>query len=261
MSIEAYRHYRRACKTVPFQGSYMPYRWGGLPQRLHVRWMAYNEFFNTFASELANAINQLTNTVHRLRCWAVVLPQLSDRLRVEALMEFVDPHATVALSLPYAIRSRFVLATAHLCHQANQAMLGQAWKDDLRSDEKIVFQDADEKGREWKQYLPLKAALEQISNAQHRSDTGNFRNAFQHQMPPHVALGLSGLMRRTVDPKTGAARYEAGETQPLGVGDIATALASQAEACQVAFSRFQELVREHEGEIIRANTEDLARLG
>jgi hypothetical protein len=152
LRAELYHKYLAALPAAPFEGQLMPYEWGQLPKPLHMGWMVYDQMFQEFSTEIANALNQLTNHLHRLRAWDLVLPSLNDDETMEALDEFIEPIATVALSLPYGIRSKFIFAIAHLCHQANQALPGVQWVDDLPRDKDIGFKEAEKCGHLWSAY-------------------------------------------------------------------------------------------------------------
>jgi hypothetical protein len=51
---------------------------------------------------------------------------------------FVDPLSTIALNLPYVIRSRFIFAS-----EAGRTKVPQGWKDDLALDDEIYFAQAE----------------------------------------------------------------------------------------------------------------------
>ena len=124
LRAELYHKYLAALSAAPFKGQIMPYEWSQLPQSLHFTWMAYQQMFQEFSIEIANALNQLTKHLYRLRAWDLVLPSLNDDEMMEALDEFIEPIAIIALSLPYTICLRFIVAITHLCRQANQALPG-----------------------------------------------------------------------------------------------------------------------------------------
>lgn len=260
MTIERYRQYRRALKATPFKGRYMEYKWGALPERLYVTWMPYGHMFEEFARELANAVNALTNYTHQLAAWRDVLAPLSLQKQMDAAVEFVDPVATVALNLPYVIRSRFILATAHLCHQAQRGRLGRAWKDDFPLDGDIWFEAADKHGKSWKRYGKLKTCLERIAAKDYQSATYDFRNAYNHRFSPRVVVGMTQVVTRHVDKTSGSVSYSFGSTPALTLPKVVDALEQQSLYCYRAFEAFQKLVREHEAVIKSDNTTALAAI-
>jgi hypothetical protein len=249
---ELYRRYLAALPGAPFEGQITPYKWGQLPKSLSPMWLPYDQMFQEFSIEIANALNQLTKHVHRLRAWDSVLLSISDDEAMEALDEFIEPIATVALSLPYAVRSRFIFAVAHLCHQANRAWPGFQWVDDLPSDREIGFKEAERAGRPWSAYPRCRDAFERIFKGEFETETLHFRHAYNHRFAPRVLIGISGFITRKRNP-TGGMQYVFGYTEPLQLKRIADALATQCNHCYAAFEAFQGLVREHETAISNVN--------
>ncbi|WP_406626406.1 hypothetical protein [Acidovorax sp. SDU_ACID1] len=114
MTVYRYRQYRAALKAVAFTGKYMPYEWGSLPPKLPFSWAAYSGMFQEFSQELANIVNDLTRYTHQLKGWRDLVHAFNDKARMDVAIEFIEPLGTLALNLPYVIRSRFIFAAAHL---------------------------------------------------------------------------------------------------------------------------------------------------
>jgi hypothetical protein len=250
MTIGRYREYRRTLKTTPFKGRYVEYEWDELPDQLHVIWMPYAQMLKEFSREVANALNALTGYTHRLAAWRDTVDSMSTRQQLDAAVEFIDPLGTVALNLPYVIRSRFIFATAHLCHQANRASQGKAWKDDLPLDAEIWFETADGYGGSWKQYAKLKTRLERIGAKDYQAATNDFRNAYNHRFSPRIVVGLTQIVTRRVDRSSGDVSYEFGGTPALTLKKVVELLEAQCQHCYRAFEAFQGMVREHEAAIV-----------
>lgn len=247
--VDLYSQYRSVLTSLPRDGDLVTYGWGNLPPSLHMSWMAYGQMFDEFSREIANSINELVNHAHRLKAWSVVMSTLPRQQILEVLIEFVEPLATVALNLPYVIQSRFIFATAHLAHQANRAVKGGSWKDDLPLDRKIVFKIADRYGAPWKSYVGLKACLERISAEDYQKATGDFRHRYNHRISPRIALGLTGMVTRSIDPQTRLVRYGFGETPPLSMDQIVVLLGAQCTHCYQAFEAFKVMIGEQETHI------------
>ncbi len=250
MSTYRYRQFRKVLKTTPFKGKFMPYNWGKLPNKLPFAWMPYAEMFEEFSREIANTINELTNYTHDLTAWRDVMTPLDDNGRADVLVQFVTPLATLALNLPYVIRSRFIFATAHLCHQVNRVKAKTTWKDNLPLDEEIYFATADTCGAPWKSYSKLKLALERISGKDYQANTGHFRHLYNHRFSPRIELGQTQRVTRHVDKGTGAVSYGFGGRDPLPMTVVVNLLEEQVERCYKAFTLFQKLVAEHEKVIV-----------
>jgi hypothetical protein len=246
MTIERYRQFKRRLKETPFKGQYMPYDWDDLPRSLPFTWLAYSQMLDEYAREIANSINALSDYTHRLTAWRDVVSPLDENKRIAAAHDFIDPLATVALNLPYAIRSRFIFAAAHLCHQVNRERRGKDWKDDLPVDSGIYFDVADKVGTAWKLYGPLKARLQKISARDFQRNSGDFRHAYNHRFSPHVIVGHTQFLTRNVDPATKSVQYGfGGGRPPLTLETVVPLLEQQCMHCYRAFEAFQKLVREH----------------
>lgn len=251
MSIYRYLQFRRALKAAPFKGQFMKYAWGELPHQLPFAWMPYSEMFEEFAREIANAINDLTRYTHQLSAWRDVVAPLNDDRRMSVAHEFVDPLGTVALNLPYVVRSRLIFATAHLCHQANHSRQ-QGWKDDLPLDKEIYFTVADKCGATWTSYSELKTSLEKIGAKEFQRATGDFRNAYNHRFSPRVVIGQTQVVTRRIEPETGLVQYGFGGKDALTLETVVRLLDQQCAYCYKAFEAFQKLVKEHEAAIVYA---------
>ena len=228
----------------------MPYGWGGLPSSLPAEWMVYSEMFNEFSREIANSINELTRYTHQLAAWHEIVSRLSDREKMNVAHEFVNPLGTVAINLSYVIRSRFIFATAHLCHQANQVKQGKSWRDDLPLDDEIYFEQADLYGAAWGRYPKLKVSLEKIGSKSYQAATANFRNTYNHRFSPRIVIGQTQIITRQVDIKTRKVSYGIGATNPLTLDVVVTLLGRQCDHCYKSFINFQKLVKEHELAIV-----------
>jgi len=260
VSIYRYRQYRAVLKGTKFKGKFMPYDWGLLPKKLSFEWLPYSEMFNEFSQELANIINDLTRYTHQLRAWRDVTSRLNEKGRLDVSIEFVDPLATIALNLPYAIRSRLIFAAAHLNHQAGKAKASRGWRDDLPLDEEIYFAQADATGRPWRTWNKLKTKIERISNRNYSEKTRNFRNTYNHRFSPKIVTGLTSMITRHVDPRTKRVSYGIGGAGPLTLKLVVELLEEQCQVCYKAFEAFQSLVREHEKDISAASAKMLAAM-
>lgn len=260
MSTYRYRQYRAALKATPFKGKLMPYGWGALPQKLPAEWMPYSEMFNEFSQELANIVNDLTRYTHQLAAWRDVVDMLDDDGKFSVAVEFVDPLATIALNLPYVIRSRFIFATAHLCHQAGRTKVLKGWKDDLAMDNEIYFAQAEKVGGLWKKWTKLKTKLERIGDRTYQAKTKDFRNTYNHRFSPRVVVGQTNMVTRLVDAESKKVSYGFGGTDPLTLTLVVELLEEQCQHCYKAFESFQKLVQEQERAISTAAATTLAAM-
>ena len=156
---------------------------------------------------------------------------------------------TIGLNLPYVIRSRFIFAVAHLCHQANRSREGNSWKDDLPLDREIKPKVANKYGAGWQHYVRLKDDIEKINDKAYQIATHDFRNAYNHRYSPRFVIGLTQLVTRKVDTQTGRVCYSFGSTSPFKVEAVVELLAEQGKHGNAAFEAFLTLVKEHAASI------------
>jgi hypothetical protein len=254
MSIESYRRYRRILKAIPSNGKYVDDGWGDLPESVNSIWMPYTLMFGEFTRELANVVNELTRYTHQLAAWRNLVAPLDDRKKLDAIVDFINPVATMAINMPYVIRSRLIFATAHLSHQANRAKLGTAWKDEFPLDGEVYFAAADDHAKGWQRYKGLKVKMEKIGAKDYQQATNDFRNAYNHRFSTRIELGITQVVKRHVKPD-GSVSYGFGGVYPLQLTSIVTLLEAQCQLCYQAYEAFKLLIREQEEAIKSYSTE------
>lgn len=245
--IRLYTQYRAQLDASPIGGRWMPYRWWSLPDPLSVRWMAYNEMLAEYSGDLANKINDLTHYVHSLRTWAAVLAPLSNEDKHDLTHEFIDMLGTVALGLPYALKSRFTYAAGHLSHQANMAKSISDWKDDFPTSN-LYLNDIEPYCRGWRKYRRFKLKIEPIAGSVFKEKTDDFRNTYNHGFSSRFVLGMTRLVERKVE-KSGSISYGIGGSAPLDLGEMGNLLQEERDICYQGFDAFQTLVNEQTGAI------------
>jgi len=241
--LNAYKQFLGNRATISPRGQLAPYGWYKLPSPLPSQWMAYSQMLSEHSRELANSINELLRYITNLEAWQGVIDGKDDDEKHKIIIEFVSPFATLAINMPYVIRSRFIYSVAHLCHQANKIKQTK-WVDNLPLDDKIYFATADTYCALWKRYKKLKLALEKISNKKFQSDTRNFRHKYNHRYSPRIELGLTELVTRHVGDKSKVS-YRFGHTKPLKINRLLLALTEQHANCLKAFGEYRELINEH----------------
>lgn len=245
LCIRLYTEFREAHDAIPPSDRFMPYKWGNLPNPIGMIWMAYAQMFDEYAQELANIINDLTHHVRRLRAWAAVVEPLSNEEKMEATHEFIDMLGTVALGLPYVIKSRFAYAAAHLCHQANRAKHLTAWKDDFPNERALYLNDIEPMCASWKRFRRFKEKVERVAGSNFKTGSNDFRNSYNHRFSARFVLGMTGMVSR-IENRSGAICYGFGGSGPLSIAQMADLLEIERDRCYDAFDAFQALVREHE---------------
>ena len=191
--LEIFKKYDQVASRITRDLEYAPYDWDNLPSTMSIHWLAYRQMFKEFSREISNVINKFVNLTYQLDSWHLAFQELSMDDRFEAVHEFVDTIGTVALNIPYVIRSRFIFAVAHLCHQANQAFDKSNWVDDFPLDSEVYFETADVYGSRWKSYKKQKRLLEAIANKRFREATHHFRDKYNHRFSQKNRIWPNGV--------------------------------------------------------------------
>ncbi len=248
MANTVLEEYSNILEKIKLPLPFAPYNWYELNNTLPAEWFAYSQFLSEHAGALANIINDLRRYIRSLSAWNKVLENIDEEQeKYNVVTEHISPLATLALNMPYVIRSRFIYSIAHLSHQANKAKQ-DSWIDDLPIDSEIYFSAADKYGKPWEGYAKLKLALEKIANKKYDKSTHYFRNKYNHRYSSNIEFGLTGFATRTIN-KKGDVSYGFGYTDPLLLKDIILLLESQCSRCMVAFKKYQTLVNDQISEI------------
>ncbi|WP_417277510.1 hypothetical protein [Celeribacter sp.] len=251
--IEMYSKFRQEFDALPMRGRYMPYDWYTLPEAMSATLMPYTQMLHEQAREISNIINDLTNNVLRLRAWHEVTREMDNQEKVNAVHEFIGNLGTVSLGQPYAIKSRFAYSVGHLSHQANRVKDGSNWIDDL-PEENLNLNDIESSGKPWKKYRKAKLKIERIADRQFKSDTDDFRNAYNNRFSVHLLIGQSGSVKRNVEFDGRIYDYAYGESEPLELAHIADLLQIECEKCYDAFEAYQALIDEQITRITEASS-------
>ena len=242
-AIRFYTAYRDALDQIEQDGRFMPYRWWVLPDPISGVWMPYVGMLGDYASELANIINDLTHDVQRLRAWARVTASLTDEEMLAVSHEFIDTLGTVALGRPYAIKSRFAFAAAHLCHQANMAKDMAEWRDEFPAERALYLNHIESLCNSWRKYRAFKRRIEPIAGTAFKDATEDFRNSYNHRFSARFLIGMSAMVTRLVR-DDGRICYGIGGSEPLNLNQVADLIATERDHCYRAFKAFQALVEE-----------------
>lgn len=241
--LDKYRLFFEKRKSLNIDIAIAPYDWYCLPNPIDAVWFPYSQMLDEHARELSNSLNEFNWYIVKLKVWSQILDDLGEYngKKHQIVLEFVSPIATLAINLPYVIRSRFFYSTAHLCHQANRLKIS-SWKDDLPIDTEIYQEHMERYGKPWgKIFCKLQLALQKVSNKAYQNDTLDFRNKYNHRYSPRIEIGITDLVTRNVD-KEGYVSYGFGGTQPLKLKTIIPLLENQHSALMNVLVSYQELV-------------------
>lgn len=240
--LEAYRQFlfmreTIAIKVSPDKGA--PYKWYKFPDKLSLLWIAYTNMLEEHAIGISNSINEFLRYINSLDAWGNIIKNKEENDKFEIIIEFITPIATLALSMPFVIRERFIYSAVHLSHQSNYTK-GINWGDEVIIENDISFNTADKICFRWNAYNKFKMALEKIAYKKYREDTKDFRHKYHHRYSLGIELGNTEFIK-----KIGENRYSIGFTQPLKIGELIPILSEQHTNCLDAFKEYQNLVNEH----------------
>ncbi|UXD24680.1 hypothetical protein FORC065_1831 [Yersinia enterocolitica] len=239
--IEAYREYRQVKATISMNGKAASYDW--VPRSASgPREIIYNILLNEHHRELSNAINHFARLINKLEAWSIVIENKAEQEKFDLIIEFIDEVATIALNLPYAIRSRFIVSITKLSHQAN-LIKNESCNDELPSDDKMTICHVGIHGKGWWVMKKLIPTLEKISNNEYKNETDDFRNKYNHRYSPRIEIGIYDLVKREINGE-GQVIYSLGSTPPLKLKNIIVTLKKQHECCLKVYELYQNLIAE-----------------
>ena len=128
--------------------------------------------------------------------------------------------------------------------------------DNLPLDREIYIAEADARGKRWKTYPALKRSIERLCAKAFRLATYEFRDTYNHRFSPRFVIGITGMVKRQVEPASGHVSYSLGGLEPLRLDAVAKLLATERDRAYHAFEAFQALVREQSDAIARFDGHD-----
>lgn len=242
--LESYRQFLDSRATLLMQANpdkIAEYHWYEFPNNLPL-WMAYMFMLEEHSIGISNDINDFMRYIDNLEAWENVIKGKDDKAKMEIIVEFISPIATLAINMPNVIHSRFIYSIVHLSHQCNLTK-GIKWTTDYPIERVIKFKTAKKYCSNWEGYDNLKKALEKIADKDYQIDTKNFRNKYNHRYSLGIEFGMAEFIKRIAVEGKGL-RYGLGYTQPLKVEQLIPTLTKQHEYCLNALKEYQKLVKE-----------------
>lgn len=249
--VAYYEAFSAARDEIDFCGDPVPYNWLELPSShdLHLSngmqrylWSGVAEFQ---ANDIANGVNSLIIHARNFDAWHQVTDGLERNNALKVHNEFIASNVTVALGLPYSLKSRYYFATAHISHHSNRFRHGSDWSEsDLDTDQNINQEIAAKAAKGWKSWRKLASELEKCNSSNFRAETSDFRNKYNHRHDLHIGIQAASPMQRKIRTDNGKAMYTFGGTYEIKLKDVSQLLKAEFRAFSKAYSQFQQLVRE-----------------
>jgi len=196
--LEAYRQFLFIRDTIarqisPNKGA--PYKWYKFPDKLSPLWIAFTNMLEEHAIGISNSINEFLRYINSLEAWGNIIKNKEKNDKLEIIIEFIIPIATLVLNMPFVIRERLIYSAVHLSHQSNYTK-GINWGNEDVIENEISFNVADKICFRWNAYYKLKKSLEIIASNKYREDTKDFRNKYHHRYSLGIELGNTEFIKK-----------------------------------------------------------------
>lgn len=214
-------------------------------------WKIYQEYLKQSSDSLANLGNEFLNMIWELEAWHEVYSKHHDNvLKLELIFHFIRKVSTLSLNLPSVMRDRLIYSSANICHQFNMKV-GEAWgEENLPKYTHFIKLEHVQCPELRKQSIWLKFKIGRVNSRAYKKATSNFRNFYQHRLPPNIAMGTVTLIDRKIkqNPDKGAGKknvemvYTMELVDHFDLKECAQLLRVEYQAAFLAFEAFQELI-------------------
>jgi hypothetical protein len=206
------------------------------------RWLIFHTMAKDLVRELLNTINGYYTNLRKLESWNLVLAQCDDEYRNDFIVEILNPAASITVNYVSVLKQRTIYAACMLSHQTSM-LLDTSIQDNSLVEHRICLNTLRNYQNIFNHISPLMEALNRIDNQSFRQNTLNFRNLYQHRIPPRFELGRTGLINRIVS-QNGDVSYGIGGRPPLEIRELIPILHEQHHESIQAFQLFWHLITE-----------------
>lgn len=232
------------------------FQYGWIPSVSNkINWFIYNEYLRESANSLANLGNEFLNMILELEAWNEVYSKHHNiEVRFALISHFIRKISTLTLNLPSVMRDRLLYSSAHLCHQFNRRTEHSWSEDKLPMIEKYISIDHVKCPKFPDLANDLYVRIKAVNSLEYQNATLNFRNLYQHRLPPYISLGIVSIIQRTV-PENLAAKdskgqkvttnkrtYRVANMPPLDLKDCSKWLRVEYHSAHQAYESFQQLI-------------------
>lgn len=239
---EAFEAYRLTFVNGGSALALAPYEHVDLPHIEGIQALTYLPMVASHLQHLANELNAFVYHFEQIVAWAAVLPRYDLGSQLVLLREFVACPATVLITYPYSLRSRFIFSVSHLSHQANLLTREKATEADLPADNAINYKVMVRASGHWNGFAAFDTALRDLDDADYKKTTRDFRHKYQHRIPSNIQVGHTETVVRMRH--ANGARYGIGGSGPLVLTALLSELTRQHEVAIRVFDAYSGLIRE-----------------
>jgi len=223
---------------------YLPYDRHEVPSGTAqgTRWFIFHAMAEDFVEELKNEINGFATDLAKLHAWSKVHDQCPEECKDDFSIEILGPAALTVLNRPYVVKQRLAYVGTMLLHQTKM-LIDPNWKESELDEHSININTFDKFRDTFTDVQDLLQNIREIDNPEFRKSTGNFRNLYQHRIPPGIEIGLSPFINRQRE-GDGSTSYGFGGQPPLRISEILPLMYDQHRLCLTSFHAFWGLMEE-----------------
>jgi hypothetical protein len=227
--------------------------------------MIYERMEKDYTREIINFLNRFAHEIDVTEIWSrYIFPNYSEEEQFELTYHFLELPLYYCLNQPQGIRDSIIFTATHLCHQVNNIVKIQGYKDDLPDDSKIYRKVFKNRSTHWNSAVKLLNALDDIASKDYVEKTSNYRNMVHHRIPPSLEYGITNFIKRIgykdnsfdyitfkngvevrKTNKSKGISYGIGGTPPLKSIELINSFKQQLDLLKVAFEAYWEMVLEH----------------
>lgn len=143
---------------------------------------------------LANAVNEFGQSIQKIDAWARIFETFTEDEQLHLVIEFINPLAVYALSLPFSLKNLFAFAAMRLSDEANRLCKNHLSQLTPTSDEtqSPKWDKMWAYSTQWTKHLALKEATHDICQEQEKrtGPVNAYRDRFVHRIPLYIGLGM-----------------------------------------------------------------------
>lgn len=159
--------------------------------------------------ELTNLLNHWHNLLHKWHAWNDVITGYDGNEALELRSEFVEAVAYYCLLQPSAIRDTFTFVVTNALHQA-RICVDKDYHDIMDGDPKkpdgqpTHLRRRDKEKRlasvisMWPESTEFLSSLRLLNDQEYQRRTSNYRNLANHAIAPHLGVGITRMVTRSV---------------------------------------------------------------
>ena len=205
-------------------------------------WITFHSLAKELIKELLNTINQFYTDLKKLESWNHVLNECDEVCRTDLILEIIDPLTSSIINSIYLIKQRFIFASCMLLHQT-EMLVNLEIEDSKLNESEICYETLTSYRNSYSGFDAFTHQLSRIDDYNFRKRTSNYRNLFQHHIPPNIENVSSRPLNMMTD-ESELSSHSIGGVTPLHINNIMPILDDQHQTCTLIFKAFWGLISE-----------------